>query len=65
MKITRRVHGQTGSIPEMPVKSGFRQVREVGIVLSQNVGGLNRSMQHWLAVYSPGFESPRSLAGVD
>jgi hypothetical protein len=28
-------------------------------------GGLNRSMQHWLAVYSPAFESPRSLAGVD
>jgi hypothetical protein len=26
---------------------------------------LNRSMQHWLAVYSPAFESPRSLAGVD
>jgi 4-carboxymuconolactone decarboxylase len=22
-------------------------------------GGLNRSMQHWLAVYSPVFESPR------
>src|SRR6202453_520021 len=25
---------------------------------------LNRSMQHWLAVYSPAFESPRSLADV-
>jgi hypothetical protein len=24
MKITRRVHGQTGSIPEMPVKSAYR-----------------------------------------
>src|ERR1700733_7851872 len=34
------------------------------IVVSYNVGGLNRSMQHWLAVYSPAFESPRSLAGV-
>jgi hypothetical protein len=32
--------------------------------LAANVGGLNRSMQHWLAVYSPAFESPRSLAGV-
>ena len=28
-------------------------------------GGLNWSMQHWLAVYSPGFQSPRSFAGVD
>ena len=28
-------------------------------------GGLNRSMQHWLAVYSPEFQSPRSFAGVD
>jgi len=27
-------------------------------------GGLNRSMQHYLAVYSLAFESPRSLAGV-
>ena len=27
--------------------------------------GLNRSMQHWLGVYSLEFESPRSLAGVD
>jgi hypothetical protein len=28
-------------------------------------GELNRSMQHWLEVYSPGFQSPRSFAGVD
>jgi hypothetical protein len=28
-------------------------------------GGLNRSMQHWLAVYSPEFQSPRFFAGVD
>ena len=28
-------------------------------------GELNRSMQHWLAVYSPAFQSPRSFAGVD
>src|ERR1017187_2215165 len=28
-------------------------------------GGLNRSMQHWLSVYSPGFQIPRSFAGVD
>jgi hypothetical protein len=33
--------------------------------LSVMSGGLNRSMQHWLAVYSPAFESPRSLVGVD
>jgi hypothetical protein len=32
--------------------------------VAANLGGLNRSMQHWLAVYSPAFESPRSLAGV-
>jgi hypothetical protein len=35
------------------------------VVLPVNRGGLNRSMQHWLAVYSPAFEIPRSLAGVD
>jgi hypothetical protein len=35
------------------------------IELSKNVGGLNWSMQHWLGVYSPGFQSPRSFAGVD
>ena len=28
-------------------------------------GGLNRSVQHWLAVYSPEFQSPRFFAGVD
>ena len=28
-------------------------------------GGLNWSMQHWLAVYSPEFQSPRFFAGVD
>ncbi len=33
--------------------------------LPSKSGGLNRSMQHWLEVYSPEFESPRSLAGVD
>jgi hypothetical protein len=35
------------------------------IELPEMSGGLNRSMQHWLAVYSPGFQSPRSFAGVD
>src|ERR1039458_1686958 len=33
--------------------------------LGGNPGGLNRSVQHWLAVYSPEFQSPRSFAGVD
>jgi hypothetical protein len=33
--------------------------------VAENPGGLNRSMQHWLAVYSPEFQSPRSFAGVD
>jgi hypothetical protein len=36
-----------------------------GIDVHEKLGGLNRSMQHWLAVYSPAFESPRSLADVD
>ena len=27
--------------------------------VTENAGGLNRSMQHWLEVYWPGFESPR------
>jgi hypothetical protein len=35
-----------------------------GSVVPEKSGGLNRSMQHWLAVYSPAFESPRSLAVV-
>ena len=26
---------------------------------TESQGGLNRSMQHWLEVYRPGFESPR------
>jgi hypothetical protein len=28
-------------------------------------GGLNGSMQHWLGVYLPGFQSPKFFAGVD
>jgi hypothetical protein len=28
-------------------------------------GGLNGSMQHWLEVYTPGFQSPKFVAGVD
>ena len=39
-------------------RSGRREVPE-------KRGELNRSMQHWLEVYSPGFQSPRSFAGVD
>jgi hypothetical protein len=33
--------------------------------LPEMSGGLNRSVQHWLAVYSPGFQSPRFFAVVD
>jgi hypothetical protein len=33
--------------------------------VTYNTGGLNWSMQHWLAVYSPGFQSPRFFAVVD
>src|SRR5271155_1337616 len=39
-------------------------LRQQIIHLSDMPGGLNRSMQHYLAVYSLAFESPRSLAGV-
>ena len=28
-------------------------------------GGLNRSVQHYLEVYLPEFESPKFVAGVD
>ena len=34
-------------------------------VVPQKSGELNRSMQHWLEVYSPGFQSPGSFGGVD
>jgi alpha-mannosidase len=40
-------------------------IRLEGQHIPQTQGGLNRSMQHWLEVYSPGFQSPRSFAGVD
>jgi hypothetical protein len=33
--------------------------------VAANRGGLNRSMQHWLEVYSQEFQSPRFFAGVD
>jgi hypothetical protein len=33
--------------------------------VADNAGGLNRSMQHWLAVYLPAFQSPKFVAGVD
>jgi hypothetical protein len=33
--------------------------------LAENEGGLNRSMQHRLEVYSQEFQSPRFFAGVD
>ena len=49
-----------------PRKSAFGQVRFGGqIEVAENPGGLNRSMQHWLGVYSPAFQSPKFVAGVD
>jgi Fic family protein len=45
------------------IKTVFRAWSDIPV--TENYGGLNRSMQHWLEVYSPAFESPRSLAGVD
>jgi hypothetical protein len=42
-----------------------RDFGSCSLELSENRGGLNRSMQHWLAVYSPGFQSPRFFAVVD
>ena len=45
-------------------KRGFGNYNPLRSELAENPGGLNRSVQHWLAVYSPAFESPRSLAGV-
>jgi hypothetical protein len=47
------------SVNELPC---FRKLR---IELTEKSGGLNRSVQHSLAVYSPAFQSPRSFAGVD
>jgi hypothetical protein len=35
------------------------------IELSQSVGGLNGSMQHWHGVYSREYQSPKSAWGVD
>jgi hypothetical protein len=32
---------------------------------TENAGGLNGSMQHWLGVYSPESQNPKSFAGVD
>jgi hypothetical protein len=50
----------------VPVKSPYRQVRAFRRVqVAGNPGGLNRSVQHSLAVYSPAFQSPRSFADVD
>jgi len=33
--------------------------------LAENPCQLNRSMQHYLEVYLPAFESPKFVAGVD
>src|SRR5258708_39424248 len=46
-------------------KRGFEKLRRLRFELAQNVGGLNGSMQHWLGVYSPEFQSPRFFADVD
>jgi hypothetical protein len=48
-------------IPSKIPKNGFRQLRDEH---AEMVGGLNRSMQHWLGVYSPGFQQ-RQLGWAD
>ena len=35
------------------------------LIVSENAGGLKRSMQHWLRVYLPEFESPTFFVVVD
>jgi hypothetical protein len=40
-------------------------MRNLETELAEKSGGLNRSMQRWLAVYSPAFQSPKFVAGVD
>jgi hypothetical protein len=30
-----------------------------------NAGGLNGSLQHWLAVYAPGFQTPKFFLDAD
>ena len=50
------------------LKNGAGNFLTVGSMAEQltvKLGGLNRSMQHWLAVYSPEFQSPRFFADVD
>jgi hypothetical protein len=47
---------------------GSRKVTLSGnfkVEVSQNPCRLNRSMQHYLEVYLPEFESPKFVAGVD
>jgi hypothetical protein len=56
--------GQSGidlnaAVNELPC---FRRLR---IELTENGGGLNWSVQHYLEVYLPEFESPKFVAGVD
>ena len=36
-----------------------------GLLLSDNPGSLNRSMQHWHGVYLLEFQNPTSCVGVD
>jgi hypothetical protein len=54
-------------LPPQGIQIGTHRAGGVCVELqvAENLGGLNRSMQHWLAVYSRVFQSPRSFAGVE
>jgi hypothetical protein len=62
MACARRV-SESGS--RLVGRVGYSSQRGLSAELPETSGGLNRSMQHWLGVYSPRFQSPRSFAGVD
>jgi hypothetical protein len=61
----KRVHGSSEANSSLSPNEVSGNINRQRIELAANPGGLNRSMQHWLEVYSPGFQSPRSFAGVD
>jgi hypothetical protein len=52
-----------GTSPQPKASARIQIVTDTEVL--EKRGGLNRSVQHWLAVYSPEFQSPRFFAGVD
>jgi hypothetical protein len=54
-----------GNLPALRAFDDNSGLRSLIVDVPAKSGGLNRSMQHWLAVYSPAFQSPRSFVGVD